>query len=145
MSGSLNKVQLIGNLGKDPEIRETTSGVKCANFSMATSESWTDKNTGQKTSKTEWHRIVMWRGLAEIAEKWLKKGATIYVEGKLTTRSWDDQNGQKRYSTEIVVDNMQMLGGKQQGDQSHQGQEPPPVQGQQGSTPVAAPEDDLPF
>jgi len=142
MSGSLNKVQLIGNMGKDPEIRTTQSGIKCANFSIATSESWMDKNTNQKTTKTEWHRIVMWRGLAEIAEKWLKKGSTVYVEGKLTTKSWDDQNGQKRYTTEIVVDNMQMLGGKQQGDQS-QGQEPPPATGPQGNTP--APSDDLPF
>jgi single-strand DNA-binding protein len=93
--GSLNKVQLIGNLGKDPEVRAIPSGAK---------------NTGQKVEKTEWHNIVMWRGLAEIAEKYLRKGSQVYVEGRLQTRSWDDQNGQKKYMTEIVVDNMVMLG-----------------------------------
>lgn len=107
--GSLNKVMLIGNLGKDPEVRAIPSGTKVANFSIATTENYTDKN-GQKVDKTEWHNIVMWRGLAEIAEKYLRKGSQIYVEGRLQTRSWDDQNGQKRYTTEIVVDNLQMLG-----------------------------------
>ncbi len=108
--GSLNKVQLIGNLGKDPEVRAIPSGAKVANFSIATTESYNDKNTGQKVEKTEWHNIVMWRGLAEVAEKYLKKGSQVYVEGRLQTRSWDDQNGQKRYMTEIVADNMVMLG-----------------------------------
>jgi single-strand DNA-binding protein len=108
--GSLNKVQLIGNLGKDPEVRAIPSGAKVANFSIATTESYNDKNTGQKVEKTEWHNIVMWRGLAEIAEKYLRKGTQVYVEGRLQTRSWDDQNGQKKYMTEIVVDNLVMLG-----------------------------------
>jgi single-strand DNA-binding protein len=108
--GSLNKATLIGNLGKDPEVRAIASGVKVANFSIATTESYNDKNTGQKVEKTEWHNIVMWRGLAEVAEKYLRKGSQVYVEGRLQTRSWDDQNGQKRYTTEIVADNMVMLG-----------------------------------
>lgn len=108
--GSLNKVMLIGNLGKDPEVRAIPSGAKVANFSIATTESYMDKNTNQKVEKTEWHNIVMWRGLAEIAEKYLRKGSQIYVEGRLQTRSWDDQNGQKKYMTEVVVDQMQMLG-----------------------------------
>jgi single-strand DNA-binding protein len=108
--GSLNKVMLIGNLGKDPEVRAIPSGAKVANFSIATTESYMDKNTNQKVEKTEWHNIVMWRGLAEIAEKYLRKGSQIYVEGRLQTRSWDDQNGQKRYTTEVIVDQMQMLG-----------------------------------
>lgn len=107
--GSLNKVMLIGNLGKDPEVRAIPSGAKVANFSIATTESYTDKN-GQKVEKTEWHNIVMWRGLAEIAEKYLRKGSQVYIEGRLQTRSWDDQNGQKRYTTEIVADQMVMLG-----------------------------------
>jgi single-strand DNA-binding protein len=108
--GSLNKATLIGNLGKDPDVRSIASGAKVANFSIATTESYTDKNTNQKVDKTEWHNIVMWRGLAEVAEKYLRKGSQVYIEGKLQTRSWDDQNGQKRYTTEIVADNMVMLG-----------------------------------
>lgn len=107
--GSLNKAMLIGNLGKDPEVRAIPSGAKVANFSIATTESYTDKN-GQKVDKTEWHNIVMWRGLAEVAEKYLRKGSQVYIEGRLQTRSWDDQNGQKRYTTEIVADQMTMLG-----------------------------------
>jgi single-strand DNA-binding protein len=107
--GSLNKATLIGNLGKDPEVRAIPSGAKVANFSIATTESYTGKD-GQKVDKTEWHNIVMWRGLAEVAEKYLKKGSQVYIEGRLQTRSWDDQNGQKRYTTEIIADNMVMLG-----------------------------------
>ena len=108
--GSLNKVMLIGNLGKDPEVRAIPSGAKVANFSIATTESYTDKNTNQKVDKTEWHNIVMWRGLAEVAEKYLRKGSQVYIEGRLQTRSWDHQNGQKRYTTEVVADQMVMLG-----------------------------------
>lgn len=107
--GSLNKVMIIGNLGKDPEVRSVTSGAKVANFPVATTESYTDK-TGQRVDKTEWHNIVLWRGLAEIAEKYLRKGAQVYLEGRLQTRSWDDQNGQRRYMTEVVADNLVMLG-----------------------------------
>ncbi len=111
---SLNKVMLIGNLGKDPEVRTIPSGVKVANFSIATSESYTGKD-GNRVEKTEWHNIVMWRGLAEVAEKYLKKGNAVFIEGKLQTRSWDDQNGVKKYMTEIMADNMVMLGGRKDG------------------------------
>lgn len=111
---SLNKVMLIGNLGKDPEVRAIPSGVKVANFPIATSESYTGKD-GNRVEKTEWHNIVMWRGLAEVAEKYLKKGNPIFVEGRLQTRSWEDQTGQKKYMTEIVADNMVMLGGRKDG------------------------------
>lgn len=111
---SLNKVMLIGNLGKDPDVRTIPSGVKVTNFPIATSESYNDKN-GQRVEKTEWHNIVMWRGLAEVAEKYLKKGNPVFIEGKLQTRSWEDQNGQKRYMTEVVADNMVMLGGRKDG------------------------------
>ena len=161
--GSLNKATLIGNLGKDPEVRSIPSGAKVANFSIATSESYTDKN-GQKVDKTEWHNIVMWRGLAEVAEKYLRKGSQVYVEGRLQTRSWDDQNGQKRYTTEIVADNMVMLGRPgaggapgREGGASSGGEnfraEPAmnaprssgrPESGFSGNVPPAA-EDDLPF
>ncbi len=155
MAGSLNKVILVGNLGKDPEVRSIPNGAKVANFSIATTERYTDKQ-GQKVDKTEWHRIVMWRGLAEVAERYLKKGSMICIEGKLTTRSWEDQNGQKRYTTEILADNMQMLGGRNQqseGGSSMGGydnnQQPaqsfsPSMQSSSESMPPA-PEDDLPF
>jgi len=109
MSG-VNKVILIGNLGSDPEVRTLEGGTKVANFSIATSEKFKNRE-GNTVERTEWHNIVMWRGLAEIAEKWLKKGSQIYVEGRLRTRSWDDQNGNKKYTTEVLVDNMTMLGG----------------------------------
>jgi single-strand DNA-binding protein len=109
MAGSVNKVILIGNLGKDPEVRHLESGAAVANFSIATSESYTDRNTGQRVENTDWHNIVLWRGLAEIAEKYLKKGHKVYVEGKLRTRSWQDKDGNTRYTTEVVGDNMTML------------------------------------
>jgi len=111
MSG-VNKVILIGNLGKDPEVRYLESGVAVANFPIATSETYKDRNTGERITQTEWHNVVLWRGLAEVAEKYLKKGNQIYIEGKLRTRSWEDQNGNTRYTTEVVGDNMTMLGGK---------------------------------
>lgn len=108
MSG-VNKVILIGNLGADPETRYTQSGDAVTTIRVATSESWKDKNTGQKQEKTEWHSIVMWRGLAEIAGKYLAKGSKVYIEGKLQTRKWQAQDGSDRYSTEIVAHTMQML------------------------------------
>lgn len=110
--GSINKVMLIGNLGSDPELRVTPSGVQVANFSLATTESWTDKS-GERQERAEWHRIVLWRRLAEVAGQYLKKGSKIYIEGKLQTRSWEDQNGQKRYTTEVVANSMEMLDGGQ--------------------------------
>ncbi|MCH8902606.1 MAG: single-stranded DNA-binding protein [Bacteroidetes bacterium] len=111
----LNKVMLIGHLGKDPEIQHLEQGVTLAKFSIATSEAYTDKD-GQKVTQTEWHNIVIWRKLAEIAEQFLKKGSLIYLEGKIRTRSWEDKEGNKRYSTEIVADNFTMLDKKGDAD-----------------------------
>ena len=110
MSGSVNKVILVGNLGKDPEVRHLENGAAVANFSIATSETYKDRKTGEKVSQTEWHNIVAWRGLAEIAERYLKKGHKVYIEGKLKTRSWQDQDGNNKYSTEVITDNLTMLG-----------------------------------
>jgi single-strand DNA-binding protein len=111
---SVNKVILIGNLGKDPEVRYINETTPVANFTLATTESYKDKN-GQRQDITEWHNIVAWRGLAEVAEKYLKKGKQVYIEGRIRTRSWDDKEGNKRYTTEIVADTMQMLG-KREGE-----------------------------
>ena len=108
---SVNKVILIGNLGKDPEVRHLEGGVAVARFPIATSESFKDKS-GQKQERTEWHNIVVWRGLAEVAEKYLKKGNSVYIEGRLRTNNYQDKDGVQRYSTEIVADNMTMLGGR---------------------------------
>ncbi len=107
----VNKVILVGNLGKDPEVRHLENGASVANFSIATSETYKDKN-GNRQEQTEWHNVVLWRGLAEIAEKYLRKGSQIYVEGKLRTRSWQDKDGNTRYTTEVVGDQMTMLGGR---------------------------------
>jgi single-strand DNA-binding protein len=109
MSGSVNKVILIGNLGKDPEVRRLENGAVLASFSIATSESYIDKQSGEKKEITDWHDIVLWRGLAEVAEKYLVKGTKIYVEGKLKKRSWQDKEGLTRYSTEVVGDEMTIL------------------------------------
>ncbi len=134
----INKVIFVGNLGKDPEIRSLDNGVKVASFSLATSESYKNKE-GQRVEQTEWHNIVMWRGLAEVAEKYLKKGAQIYLEGKIRTRSWDDKEGNKRYTTEIIADTFTMLGAKKEGT-------PAPTTETEPTPPVApGPEDDLPF
>jgi len=112
MARGINKVILVGNLGRDPEIKYTASGSAVANLTIATSESWNDKQTGEKVEKTEWHRIVAFQRLAEIMGEYLKKGSQVYIEGKLQTRKWQDQNGQDRYTTEIVANDMQMLGGR---------------------------------
>ncbi len=117
MAGSLNKVMIIGNLGADPEIRTMSSGDKVANFSIATSERWKDKDTGEKQERTEWHRVVVWnQGLVKVIESYLKKGAKIYIEGQLETRKWTDDSGNDRYMTEIVLRNyrgeLHMLDGK---------------------------------
>lgn len=109
----VNKVILVGNLGKDPEIRHLDNGVAVANFSLATTESYTNKQ-GERVNQTEWHNIVLWRGLADIAEKYLKKGNSVYIEGKIITRKWEDKDGNTRYSTDIVADKMTMLGAKQE-------------------------------
>ncbi len=109
MSGSVNKVILIGNLGKDPEVRRLENGAVLASFSIGTSESYIDKQSGEKKEITDWHDVVLWRGLAEVAEKYLVKGTKIYVEGKLKKRSWQDKEGLTRYSTEVVGDEMTIL------------------------------------
>ena len=144
----VNKVIIIGNLGRDPEIKYTQNGnVPVANFSVATSESWKDRNTGEWQEKTEWHRVVAWRHLAERAERFLRKGKQVYVEGRLETRKWTDQNGNDRYTTEIVANQMQLLGRRDEnegGGQSGKGGgsdfEPPAMQGGAGGD-----DDDLPF
>ena len=111
MSG-INKVILIGRLGQDPEVRYTPDGTAVANFSIATSEEWKDKNSGEKKERTEWHRIVAWRRLGEICGEYLSKGRQVYIEGRIQTRSWDDKDGNKRYTTEIVASDVQFLGGR---------------------------------
>lgn len=118
MSG-INKVILIGRLGADPEIKTVGSGQQVARLSVATSENWTDKE-GQKQERTEWHRIVVWGKLAELCGRFLAKGRQVYVEGRLQTRSWEDQGGAKRYTTEIVANTVQFLGANQQGQQNAQ-------------------------
>jgi len=150
MARGVNKVILIGNLGGDPEVRFTPDGVAVANFSLATTESWKDRN-GERQERTEWHRLVLWRQLAEIAKNYLRKGSKLYVEGKLQTRSGDDQSGQKRYKTEVVVNEMEMLdsregggggggGGNMGGGGSDPGPSQPPPYNPQGGD-----DDDLPF
>ncbi len=146
----INKVIIVGNLGNDPEIRTMPTGEQVANITVATSESWTDKNSGEKKTQTEWHRIVLYRRLAEIAAQYLHKGSQVYVEGRLKTRKWQDNNGQDRYTTEIQGDNLQMLGGRQDAAQN----QPPKQQDKQQKTqskpqqsepPVDAFDDNIPF
>jgi single-strand DNA-binding protein len=121
MAGSVNKVILVGNLGKDPEVRRMTSGDPVVNLSLATSESWRDKASGERKEKTEWHRVVIFnKNLADVAEKYLRKGAKVYVEGQLQTRKWTDKDGQEKYSTEVVLQNFRgeltMLDGRNGGE-----------------------------
>lgn len=116
----VNKVILVGNLGKDPEVRHLDNGRAVANFSLATSETYKNKQ-GERVTNTEWHNVVLWSPLAEIAEKFLKKGGQVYIEGKLTTRSWDDQDGNKRYTTEVVGRDLTLLGGRPEGSSSGDG------------------------
>ncbi len=120
MSNSVNKVILVGRLGKDPEVKYTQSGVPVARFSMATDEVWKDQS-GEKQQRTEWHTIVAWRKLAEICGQYLNKGKLVYIEGRLQTRNWEDKDGNKRYTTEIQADNMVMLGGKSDEAKSDKG------------------------
>lgn len=168
MARGVNKVMLIGNLGKDPEVRYSPNGGAIATITVATSESWKDKNTGEQVDKTEWHRVVFFRRLAEIAGEYLKKGSKVFIEGKLQTRKWQDKDGQDRYTTEIVANEMQMLDSKggstnynqdQQGGYAPQQQAAPQQQSyapqgqapQQQSAPAAPAmsggdfDDDIPF
>ena len=115
MARGVNKVILVGNLGADPEVRYTPSGSAVANVSIATTDQWKDKQTGENQERTEWHRVVFFNRLAEIVAEYLKKGRQVYVEGRLQTRKWQDQSGQDRYTTEIVANEMQMLGGREPG------------------------------
>jgi len=138
MSRGVNKVILVGNLGQDPEVRSTTNGSAVTNITVATTESWNDKNTGQKQEKTEWHRVVFFGRLAEIAGQYLSKGRQVYIEGRLQTRKWQDKNGQDRYTTEIVANEMQMLGGGEKKEQPQAGYNSAPVDGDDF-------DDDIPF
>ncbi|SIO41574.1 single-stranded DNA-binding protein [Salinivibrio sp. ES.052] len=132
-SRGINKVILIGNLGNDPEIRYLPNGGAVANLSLATSESWRDKNTGEMREKTEWHRVVLFGKTAEVAGEYLRKGSQVYIEGQLQTRKWQDQSGQDRYTTEVAVQpfsgSMQMLGGRGGQNQGQPMQQQPPQQG----------------
>ena len=116
----INKVILVGNLGKDPDMRYTAGGDAVANLSIATSESWNDNQTGEKKEKTEWHRVVFFRRIAEVCGEYLKKGSSVYIEGSLRTRDWEDDKGNKRYTTEIIGREMQMLGGRRSEDNMDQ-------------------------
>jgi single-strand DNA-binding protein len=116
MSRGINKVILIGHLGADPDLRAMANGSAVTNITLATSEAWKDKQTGEQHDRTEWHRVVFFNRLAEVVGKYLKKGSKIYVEGKLQTRKWQDKNGQDRYTTEIIANEMQMLDGREQKD-----------------------------
>ena len=142
---SVNKVILVGNLGADPETRYMPNGDAVANIRLATTESWKDKASGEKREITEWHRVVFYRKLAEIAGQYLKKGSAVYVEGRIRTRKWQDKEGQERYTTEIEANEMQMLGGKPAGD-SAQSQQKPQQRNAQGAQGGASDEsDEIPF
>jgi len=132
----VNKVILVGNLGRDPEVRHLESGIPVASFSIATSESYNDKNTGERKTITEWHNVVLWRGLAEVAEKYLHKGDQVYIEGKLRTRQWE-KDGVTRYSTEIVGETMNKLGGRPKTGDS---QAATPASQPAAATPAATPQ-----
>ena len=154
---SVNKVILVGRLGKDPETRFLPDGGAVCNITLATSETWKDKNTGDKQEKTEWHRVTFYRKLAEIAGEYLKKGREVYVEGRLETRKWQDKEGKDRYTTEIIADQMQMLGSRPSGGAEAMGGEPKaaaPASGGGGGKPAAKKgggasfddmDDDIPF
>jgi len=146
--GSVNKVILVGNLGNDPEVRYMPSGSPVATLSIATTDIWKDKNSGDRQERTEWHRVVMFNRLGEIAAEYLKKGAKVFVEGQLRTRKWQDKNGQDRYTTEIVAAEMQMLDGKgaQSSDSNYSSQPSRSnTPAQQQHAPSEEFDDDIPF
>jgi len=141
----INKVILVGNLGRDPEIRYTPSGVAVANFTVATTERWKDKQSGEMKEQTEWHRIVAWRRLGEICGEYLSKGRQVYIEGKLQTRQWE-KDGVTRYTTEVVASEMKMLGAKGQGGGGHQSNDQSSVPEYSGPPlPGTQDDDDIPF
>jgi single-strand DNA-binding protein len=143
---SLNKAQIIGHLGKDPETRYLPNGDAVCNFSVATSEQWKDKQTGEKKEQTEWHRISAFGKLAEICGQYLKKGSFVYIEGRIQTRKWQDKDGQDRYTTEIKADGMKMLGGKPEGGESSASRAEKPAQAPaSGGGNFNDFEDDIPF
>jgi single-strand DNA-binding protein len=153
MANGVNKVILVGNLGNDPEMRHTPSGAGVCEFRLATGESWNDKN-GQRQERTEWHRIVVWGKMADICSKYLSKGRQVYVEGRLQTRTWDDKEGNKRYMTEVVANEIKFLGNKEGGGGgggSGRGgtgggmDEPPPPSDFGGGSFGGGPDDDIPF
>lgn len=137
----VNRVFLIGRLGRDPEVRHTASGSAVANFSIATDERWTDSE-GNRQTRTEWHNIVVWRKLAEICGQYLRKGRLVFIEGRIQTREWDDRDGNKRKTTEIVASNMQMLGGR--GD-SEEPSQPQQKKEPQNNMEIGITDDDIPF
>lgn len=139
----VNKVILVGRLGRDPEVRYTPDGTAVANFSIATSDEWTDKNSGERKERTEWHRIVAWRRLGEICGEYLARGRQVYVEGKLQTRSWE-KDGVTRYITEVVASDVQFLGGREAGDAAPRSGGAPPADTMGPSFPEG-PDDDIPF
>ena len=153
MARGINKVILVGNLGGDPETRYMPSGSAVTNFTVATNESWKDKQTGEQKDRTEWHKVAMFGRLAEIAAEYLRKGSQVYIEGKLRTRKWQGQDGQDRYTTEIIADEMQMLGGRGDGGGgnfggSKGGGKGAGSQGGGNAPPQAGPDDfddDIPF
>lgn len=142
---SINKVMIIGNLGKDPEMKYMPSGDAIANLTLATTENWKDK-AGEKQEKTEWHRVSMFGRVAEVAGEYLKKGSSVYIEGKLQTRKWQDKEGNDRYTTEIVAHEMKMLGGKPDGNAAgNSGPKPKPAQRQPGEDDGFDGMEDIPF
>jgi single-strand DNA-binding protein len=149
--GGVNKVILIGRLGKDPEVRYMPSGQAVANVTIATSESWKDKQTGEAQERTEWHNVVFYNKLGEIAGEYLRKGSQVYVEGRLQTRKWQDKNGQDRWTTEIIANDMQMLGGRSSGNASQEeaGQYQPKSKPTESPAPAGQGfddfDDDIPF
>ena len=150
MARGVNRVILVGSLGKDPEVRYSPNGTAVANVSIATSEEWKDKTTGQKQKKTEWHNLVFWGKLAEIVGEYLKKGALIYVEGSLYTEKWQDKEGKDRYTTKIKATEMQMLGGRNNAEAADGDDEPAPAKKPKAAEPERAVDtnqfdDDIPF
>lgn len=147
MARGVNKVILVGNLGKDPEVRYMPSGSAVANITLATTESWKDKQTGDQQERTEWHNVAFFNRLAEIVGEYLKKGSQIYVEGKLRTRKWQDKNGNDRYTTEIVASEMQMLGSRGGGSTGYSNEAPAPAKPEMAAAGGSSPDfdDDIPF